>query len=66
MNKVYSFIERYNSSIKKRGKRKYAVRLFITSLFQTLAILFIPSMIDNKYDFLKEKFIVIFIFLLLW
>lgn len=66
IQKIKVLTEEYNRKIIYRGKKRYIVRLLITTILQTLAISVLPSIIDSRYENLRKKFIVIFLFFLVW
>ena len=66
MDKLRGMISVYNSKIKREGKSKYAIRLLTTAILQTIGISLISSFIDNRYDKLPLKLLIVFIFLLIY
>lgn len=66
MSNYKKIIHSYNCKIKEKGKKKYFLRLFITTILQTLAFAMIPSIIDGRYNNLCIKILIIFIFLFIF
>lgn len=62
MSNFKKIIYSYNLKIKEKGKKKYFLRLFITTILQTSALAIIPAIIDERYGTLYIKIPIIFIF----
>lgn len=61
MSKLNEFIESYNSRIKLQGKKKYVLRLLITTVLQSICLSVIPSAIDGIWDNLYIRFAIMLV-----
>lgn len=57
-------ISNYNSWVYSLSKFKFILLVLITSILQTFALAVLPSIIDNNYNNIIMKSIIIIIFLL--
>ncbi|GAA0123857.1 MULTISPECIES: hypothetical protein [Clostridium] len=65
MSKIKDKIENYNSKIYSLSKPKYILLLIFTSLLQTLALTALVAAIDNRFENILKKFIIILIVFLI-
>lgn len=61
MSLFSNMIHRYNSRISNQGRKAYIIRLIITTILETLALSVLPCYIDDKWEKVWIKIVVMFV-----